>query len=129
MGLEKWAEYGWLRPEPTSPSEIKGLLGIVERSLADARVEAVSADLRRSCETCSDFEIVLPVQIGDKPGLNRVPSQPLLGQLARCRGVDRKEQTRKLNCLAASAGGLLTTGTLRRRSITPAICLNGNPLS
>ena len=46
MGLEKWAEYGWLRREPTSPSEIEGLLGIVERSLADARVEAVSTDLR-----------------------------------------------------------------------------------
>jgi len=46
MGLERWVEYGWLRREPTSPSEIEGLLGIVERSLADARVEAVSTDLR-----------------------------------------------------------------------------------
>jgi len=39
-------EYGWLRREPTSAAEIKDLLGIVERSLADARVEAVSTDLR-----------------------------------------------------------------------------------
>jgi hypothetical protein len=39
-------EYGWLRREPTSPGEIKDLLGIVERSLADSRVEAVSTDLR-----------------------------------------------------------------------------------
>src|SRR5580704_12169807 len=46
MSLEKWVEYGWLKREPTSPSEIKGLLGIVERSLADAKVEAVSTDLR-----------------------------------------------------------------------------------
>ena len=46
MSLEKWVEYGWLRREPTSPDEIKGLLGIVERSLADSKVEAVSADLR-----------------------------------------------------------------------------------
>jgi hypothetical protein len=46
MGLEKWVEYGWLRREPTSPGEIKGLMGIVERSLADSRVEAVSTDLR-----------------------------------------------------------------------------------
>ena len=46
MGLEKWVEYGWLRREPTSPDEIKSLLGIVERSLADAKVEAVSTDLR-----------------------------------------------------------------------------------
>jgi hypothetical protein len=36
MSLEKWVEYGWLRREPTSPREIKDLLGIVERSLADS---------------------------------------------------------------------------------------------
>ena len=46
MSLEKWVEYGWLRREPTSPREIKDLLGIVERSLADSRVDAVSTDLR-----------------------------------------------------------------------------------
>jgi hypothetical protein len=46
MSLEKWVEYGWLRREPSSPNEIKDLLGIVERSLADSKVEAVSTDLR-----------------------------------------------------------------------------------
>ena len=46
MSLEKWVEYGWLRREPTSPDEIRSLLGIVDRSLADAKVEAVSTDLR-----------------------------------------------------------------------------------
>jgi hypothetical protein len=35
MSLEKWVEYGWLRRETTSPGEIKDLLGIVERSLAE----------------------------------------------------------------------------------------------
>ena len=39
-------EYGWLRSEPTSPNEIKSLLGIVDRSLTDSKVEAVSTDLR-----------------------------------------------------------------------------------
>jgi len=39
-------EYGWLRREPTSPGEIKDLLGIVDRSLADSKIEAVSTDLR-----------------------------------------------------------------------------------
>jgi len=39
-------EYDWLRQEPTSPNEIKDLLGIVDRSLADSKVEAVSTDLR-----------------------------------------------------------------------------------
>jgi hypothetical protein len=46
MSLEKWVEYGWLRREASSPGEIKDLLGIVERSLADSKVEAVSTDLR-----------------------------------------------------------------------------------
>ena len=46
MSLEKWVEYGWLRREPTSPNEIKSLLGIVDRSLTDSKVEAVSTDLR-----------------------------------------------------------------------------------
>ena len=46
MSLEKWVEYGWRRREPTSPGEIKDLLGIVERSLADSKVEVVSTDLR-----------------------------------------------------------------------------------
>ena len=46
MSLEMWVEYGWLRREPTSPGEIRDLLGIVERSLSDSKVEAVSTDLR-----------------------------------------------------------------------------------
>jgi hypothetical protein len=46
MSLEKWVEYGWLRREATSPAEIKDLLGIVDRGLADSKVEAVSTDLR-----------------------------------------------------------------------------------
>ena len=46
MSLEKWVEYGWLRREPTSPGEIKDLVGIVERSISDSKVEAVSTDLR-----------------------------------------------------------------------------------
>ena len=46
MSLEKWVEYGWLRREPTSPTEIKDLSGIVSRSLADSKVEAISDDLR-----------------------------------------------------------------------------------
>src|ERR1700757_2208331 len=46
MSLEKWVDAGWLRREPTSTGEIKGLLGIVDRSLADSKVEAVSTGLR-----------------------------------------------------------------------------------
>jgi len=46
MSLEKWLEYGWLRREPSSANEIKALQGIVQRSLDDSRVGAISADLR-----------------------------------------------------------------------------------
>ena len=46
MSLEKWREYGWLKAEPSSPDEIGGLLGIVTRALNDAKVEAISDDLR-----------------------------------------------------------------------------------
>jgi hypothetical protein len=46
MSLEKWLEYGWLRREDTTVNEIKALRGIVERSLRDASVAAISADLR-----------------------------------------------------------------------------------
>lgn len=46
MSLEKWAEYGWLKAEPTSRDEIKGLLSIVQRDLKDAKVEAISEDRR-----------------------------------------------------------------------------------
>jgi hypothetical protein len=48
MSLEKWAEYGWLKLEPTSRDEIRSLLKIVDRDLKDAAVSAVSED--RRCE-------------------------------------------------------------------------------
>lgn len=46
MSLEKWAEYGWLKPEPTSPDEIRSLLTIVDRDLKDASVAGLSEDRR-----------------------------------------------------------------------------------
>ncbi len=46
MSLEKWVEYGWLRVESSSPEEIRDLFGIVARNLQDAKVDAISDDLR-----------------------------------------------------------------------------------
>jgi hypothetical protein len=46
MSLEKWAEYGWLKAEPTSRDEIRSLLAIVDRDLNDANVAAISDDRR-----------------------------------------------------------------------------------
>ena len=45
MSLRDWSESGWLRSHTTSRQEIEGLLGIVERDLADARAN-ISADWR-----------------------------------------------------------------------------------
>ncbi len=44
--MEKWVEYGWLKAEPSSPGEIRDLLGIVARALKDSQVNAISEDLR-----------------------------------------------------------------------------------
>jgi hypothetical protein len=46
MSLESYAQNGWISAQPTSPDEIKNMIGLVDRGLADARVEAISADLR-----------------------------------------------------------------------------------
>jgi hypothetical protein len=46
MSLEKWAENGWLRQQETNSNEIKMLLGVVDRDLADAAVDKISPDLR-----------------------------------------------------------------------------------
>jgi len=46
MTLKQWADTGWLRPHRTSPEEIDNLLSIVNRDLADAQEEGISADWR-----------------------------------------------------------------------------------
>ena len=46
MSLERYVENTWLRREPTSAQEISDQLGIVNRSMSDAAVEAISDDLR-----------------------------------------------------------------------------------
>jgi hypothetical protein len=46
MSLDKWLENTWVKKEPTSRDEIKGLLTIVERDLKDANVTAISEDRR-----------------------------------------------------------------------------------
>jgi hypothetical protein len=46
VSLEKWAEYGWLKPEPSSRNEIRSLLAIVDRDLKDANLAGLSEDRR-----------------------------------------------------------------------------------
>ncbi|RKX39488.1 MAG: hypothetical protein DRP64_14185 [Verrucomicrobia bacterium] len=44
MPLEQWFKNGWLKAHQPSRNEIAGLLAIVERDLADARADGLSAD-------------------------------------------------------------------------------------
>lgn len=46
MSLQKWAEYGWLRPHKSSRKEVADLFGIVDRDLEDARQQTISPDWR-----------------------------------------------------------------------------------
>lgn len=46
MSLENWRQFDWLQAETSSEEELKSLLSIVDRSLKDADVEAISDDLR-----------------------------------------------------------------------------------
>jgi len=45
MTLQKWLEYGWLRPHKSSKKEISELLRIIDRDLQDAAGD-ISADWR-----------------------------------------------------------------------------------
>lgn len=44
--MEQYARNGWIAHEPTSADEIRRLLAIADRGIADAKVTAISADLR-----------------------------------------------------------------------------------
>ena len=62
MSLEKWAEYGWLKSEPTSRDEIQSLLTIVDRDLHDAKVNEISEDRRfeaafSAARTCANIAL------------------------------------------------------------------------
>ena len=46
MSLQDWERNGWLQRHKTSPNEIRDLLGVVERDLADSATDGLSADWR-----------------------------------------------------------------------------------
>jgi hypothetical protein len=46
MSLSDWERNGWLTKHQTSPDEIRDLLQVVERDLADSDAEGLSADWR-----------------------------------------------------------------------------------
>ncbi len=46
MSLADWERNGWLTAHRTSPNEIRDLLAVVDRDLADSDAEGLSADWR-----------------------------------------------------------------------------------
>jgi hypothetical protein len=46
MTLQKWLDWGWLRPHRSSREEVGDLLAIVQRDLENARIERLSPDWR-----------------------------------------------------------------------------------
>src|SRR6059058_2888012 len=46
MSLSDWERNGWLTKHQTSPNEIRDLLQVVERDLADSAAKGISADWR-----------------------------------------------------------------------------------
>ena len=46
MSLQEWLANGWLRPHKTDLQELRGLLAIVDRDIADAHISGLSVDWR-----------------------------------------------------------------------------------
>ncbi len=46
MNLTDWERNGWLTPHLTSASEVRDLLAVVNRDLADSEAEGLSPDWR-----------------------------------------------------------------------------------
>ncbi len=46
MNLTDWERNGWLVPHPTSGSEVRDLLAVIRRDLADSAAEGLSSDWR-----------------------------------------------------------------------------------
>ena len=44
MSLQEWLANGWLRPHKTDLQELRGLLAIVDRDIADAHANGLSVD-------------------------------------------------------------------------------------
>src|SRR5258705_4970792 len=46
MSLPHWERNGWLQSHKSSPNEVRDLLSVVDRDLADSAAEGLSADWR-----------------------------------------------------------------------------------
>ena len=70
------------------------------------RTSVPAAPLRRRYAVCSGLEIARPVEIGDQPGLPRLPTQQFSSSLARGQFVDRCERREPAEMLGSFVGGL-----------------------
>jgi hypothetical protein len=66
MSLRDWLESSWLVEHKTSPEEIAGLLAIVERGLANAKVAGLSDDWRFNIAYNAALQAATAAPCGDE---------------------------------------------------------------
>jgi hypothetical protein len=115
MSLSEWAENRWLRSHATSRGEIAGLLGIVERDLADASRD-ISADWRFSITYNAALRLctILLYAEGYRPERN-LQHYRTIQALALVLGPERKDDVeylevcrKKRNVIEYDAAGTVT---------------------
>jgi hypothetical protein len=113
--LRDWAESGWLRPHTTGKEEIGGLLGIVERDLADAQRD-ISPDWRFGIAYNAALRLctILLYAEGYRPERN-LQHDRAIQALGLILGPDRKADVeylevcrRKRNAIEYEAAGTVT---------------------
>lgn len=80
MTLTKWLENRWLQRHDTSPREIAELLELVDRDLADANVDALSADWRLAIAHNAILQLATcaPAAEGYRPDRQRAHERAIL---------------------------------------------------
>ena len=113
MGLEKLAQLGWYKAEPSSPREISDLFSIVDRAVADSEVEEISDDLRFQAA----YNGILTVaNVALRSSGFRV--SPGTGHHQRV--IESLEYTLPLKTKTHGSGGCARSNPIRRRGIAQA---------
>jgi hypothetical protein len=80
MTLQQWSENRWLVEHVTSQAEIADLLAVVERDLADAAIEGLSADRRLGIAYNAALQLATAAlaAAGYRPGRERAHERAIL---------------------------------------------------
>lgn len=96
--MQKWVEYGWLRPHQSSRAEIADLMAIVDRDLESARIERLSPDWRFGIAYNAALKLctILLHASGYRAG-RELQHKRTLDSLPLILGEDRKKDARYLD--------------------------------